>query len=274
MVDAAPGNQDATSGMSTTAPSQSESRPLVSVITAAFNAENFIADTIASVQAQSLTDWEMLVVDDASGDRTTEIVAAAAEADPRIRLIRLEANGGVARARNAALKEARGRFVAFLDSDDCWLPQKLERQVAFMEAENAAVSYTAFRRVDETGKRLGRLFAIPRHLTYRQLLGNTAIVTSTGMVDTAKTGPLRMTEARRDDFILWLSLLKRGFVAQGLQEDLARYRVVTGSLSSKHQRSDAWVRTVYREIEKLNLASAAWCMARYGARAALKRLVF
>jgi len=248
--------------------------PLVSVITAAYNAEAFIAQAIASVQAQSLADWEMLIADDASGDRTAAIVEAAAAQDPRVRLIRLVQNGGVARARNAALAAARGRFIAFLDSDDLWLPEKLEHQVSFMQARDAAVSYTSFRRIDETGKQVGRLVKVPSRLTYRQLLKNTAIATLTGIVDTAKTGPIRMTEARRDDYILWLSILKRGFVAHGLREDLARYRVVQGSLSSKPKRSAAWVWDVYRKVEKLNLLHAAWCMAHYGARAVLKRLVF
>lgn len=248
--------------------------PLVSVITAAYNAESFIGETIASVQAQSLTDWEMLIADDASTDRTAAIVAAAAAEDARVRLIRLEQNGGVARARNAALAAARGRFIAFLDSDDLWLPPKLQRQVAFMQAEDAAVSYTAFRRIDQTGSRVGRLVTVPPRLTYRQLLRNTAIATLTGMVDTAKTGPIRMTEARRDDYILWLSLLKRGFLACGLQEDLARYRVVHGSLSSKPKRSAAWVWDVYRKVERLGRFRAAWCMLHYGARAVMKRLVF
>ena len=247
---------------------------MVSVITAAYNAEGFIAETIASVQAQSLTDWEMLIADDASGDRTAEIVSAIAAQDPRIRLIPLERNGGVARARNAALAQARGRYIAFLDSDDLWLPEKLERQIASMTEHDAAVSYTSFRRINEDGSDLGRLVRVPARLTYRQLLKNTAIATLTGMVDTAKTGPIRMTEARRDDYILWLSLLKRGFTAYGLQEDLARYRVVRGSLSSRPKRSAAWVWDVYRKIEKLGLLHSAWCMAHYGARAILKRLVF
>lgn len=248
--------------------------PLVSVITAAYDAEAFIAQTIASVQAQTFGDWELLVVDDASTDRTAEIVATLAAADPRIRLIRLKRNRGVAAARNTALDAAQGRFVAFLDGDDLWLPQKLERQVAFMQRHNAAVSYTAFRRIDEAGGRVGRLISAPARLGYRDLLQNTAIAALTGMVDTAKTGPIRMTEAHRDDYILWLSLLKRGFVAHGLQQDLARYRVVRGSLSSKPWRSAAWVWEVYRRVEKLKRVEAAWCMLNYGFRAVLKRLVF
>ncbi|WP_299615521.1 glycosyltransferase family 2 protein [Pelagibius sp.] len=248
--------------------------PLVSVITAAFNAETFIAETIASVQAQTLSDWEMLVADDGSSDRTAEIVEAIAGDDPRVKLIRLPQNGGVAAARNAALAEARGRFIAFIDSDDLWQPAKLERQTAFMNAHQAAMSYTAYRRINEDGSRIGRLVGVPETLTYDQLLKNTAIATVTGMVDTGKTGPIRMTQARRDDYILWLSILKRGFRAHGLREDLARYRVVRGSLSSKPKRSAAWVWNVYRRIEKLGPLRASWCLAHYGARAVLKRLLY
>ncbi|WP_420349349.1 glycosyltransferase family 2 protein [Pelagibius sp.] len=254
--------------------SASTARPLVSVITAAFNAEDFIGETIASVQHQTLEDWEMLVADDASSDSTAAIVRDCAASDARIKPIALAQNGGVAAARNAALDRARGRFIAFLDSDDLWLPKKLERQIAFMRQRDCAVSYTAFRRVNEDGQQLGRLMTVPERLTYTQLLKNTAIATLTGMVDTDRTGPIRMTEARRDDLILWLSILKRGFVAYGLQEDLARYRVVRGSLSSKPKRSAAWTWSVYRNVEKLGVLYASWCMLHYGTRAVLKRLVF
>ncbi|WP_299395022.1 glycosyltransferase family 2 protein [Pelagibius sp.] len=251
-----------------------QARPLVSVITAAYNAEAFIGETIASVQDQTLQDWEMLVADDDSGDNTAAIVGTCAAADPRVKLVTLPRNGGVAAARNVALEKAKGRFIAFLDSDDLWMPEKLERQVAFMRQRDCAVSYTAFRRINEDGRQLGRLITVPERLTYTQLLKNTAIATLTGMVDTDRTGPIRMTEARRDDFILWLSILKRGFVAYGLQEDLARYRVVQGSLSSKPKRSAAWTWSVYRKVEKLGLLHASWCMLHYGTRAVLKRLVF
>lgn len=260
--------------MNETDPNATASAPLVSVITAAFNAEAFIGDTIESVRQQSLTDWEMLVVDDASSDETGKVVEEIAAQDPRVVLICQEENGGVSVARNRALAQARGRFLAFLDSDDLWLPDKLEHQVAFMKGHDAALSYTSFRRISEDGQRVGRLVEVPARLTYRQLLKNTAIATVTAMVDTAKTGPLRMTLARRDDYILWLSILKRGFIGHGLQEDLARYRVVRGSLSSKPKRSASWVWDVYRKVEKLSPLHAAWCLAHYGTRAVLKRLVF
>ena len=249
-------------------------QPEVSIITPAYNAARYIGEAMASVQAQTLPDWEMVVADDASSDETAAIVAAAGQQDPRIRLIRREHNGGSGPARNAALAVARGRFVAFLDSDDLWLPAKLERQVAFMKDQGCALSYTAYRRVSSDGGDVGRLIPVPPRMTYGALLHNTAIATLTAMVDTAQTGPLQMAEMRRDDYILWLSLLRRGFAARGLQEDLARYRAVGGSLSSRPGRSAAWVWLVYRQAEQLGPLRSAWCLANYGARAALKRLRF
>ena len=252
----------------------SPTSPSVTVITPAYNAAARIGETIRSVQAQSIEDWEMLIADDCSQDETAAVVEDAARADPRITLIRCATNGGSGAARNAALSQAQGRYVAFLDSDDLWLPEKLARQIAFMQDAGCAISYTAFRRLAAEGGRTGRLIRVPARLTYRALLKNTAIATLTAMVDTQQTGPLQMSTARRDDYILWLSLLRRGFVACGLQEDLARYRVVAGSLSSRPTRSAAWTWSVYREAEGLGLIRASWCMAHYGARALIKRLRF
>jgi len=248
--------------------------PSVTVITPAYNAAARVGETIRSVQAQSLGDWEMLIADDASEDATAALVEEAARADPRITLIRCAANGGSGAARNAALSRAKGRYIAFLDSDDLWLPEKLARQTAFMVDSGCALSYTAFRRISADGQRTGRLIHVPDRLTYQTLLKNTAIATLTAMVDSRQTGPLTMSTARRDDYILWLSLLRRGFVARGLNEDLARYRAVAGSLSSRPGRSAAWTWRVYREAEGLGPVRASWCMANYGARALVKRLRF
>lgn len=248
--------------------------PSVSVITPAYNAAATLRMTIRSVQTQSFEDWEMLIADDGSEDDTAAVVEQAAASDERLVLIRCPANGGTGAARNAALARAQGRYMAFLDSDDLWLPEKLARQIAFMRDKACALSYTAFRRITADGAHTGRLIPVPAQLTYGALLKNTAIATLTAMVDSEQTGPLRMAEARRDDYILWLSLLRRGFVAQGLQEDLARYRVADGSLSSRPGRSAAWTWRVYREAEGLGLVRASWCMAHYGARALGKRLRF
>jgi teichuronic acid biosynthesis glycosyltransferase TuaG len=247
---------------------------LVSIVTPAYCAERFLERTLASVQAQSFADWECLVVDDASPDRTAEIAARAAARDSRIRLIRQATNQGTARARNAALAAASGRYVAFLDADDLWLPAKLERQLAFMRRTGAGLSYTAFRRIDETESRVGRLIQAPRTMTWQRLLKNTAIATLTAMVDRENTGPIAMAETRRDDMILWLTLLQRGCLARGLNQDLARYRVVRGSLSSRRLRAAGWVWDVYREQAGLGPIRSLWCLGHYAANATLKRLRF
>lgn len=250
--------------------------PLVSVITPAYKAARFIGETIASVKAQSLEDWEMIIADDCSPDETCKIVSELAAKDPRIILVRQESNSGPAAARNAALAHASGRYIAFLDSDDLWLQKKLENQVNFMAIKDCAISYTQYRRLSEDGKTLGRLICPPASQTYGQALKNAAIPNLTSMVDTEKTGPIRINEAgyRAHDYILWLSLLRQGHAAHCLQEDLARYRSVIGSISSSHRRSAYWVWRIYRDIEKLSLPHAAWCLLHYASHALMKRRVF
>ena len=258
----------------TSVPSQDSPPPSVSIITPAYNAARYIGATIASVQAQTCTGWEMVIADDCSDDETCALVEALAREDPRIVLVRQATNGGPAAARNLALAHARGRYVCFLDSDDLWLPAKLERQLTVMRVTGCAISYTAFRRISDDGTRIGRVIEVPETMTYRQLLKRTAIANSTSMVDREQTGPLRLVDAGYDDYILWLSLLRRGFEARGLNEDLVRYRVVGGSISSRPLRSAGWVWRIYRAQEGLGLLRAAWYLAHYGARAYLKRLSY
>ena len=188
--------------------------------------------------------------------------------------MRAAKNGGPALARQASLDASSGRYAAFIDADDLWLPQKLERQIAFMTVHQAAMSYTAFRRIDTSGAVVGRLMPIPPKLTYNALLKNTAIATLTAVVDRDITGPLAMKNEPYDDFCLWLDVLRPGRVAYGLDEDLARYRVSPGSVSSKPLRSASWVWHIYRNVERLSLARSTWCFGHWAARAWKKRLTF
>jgi teichuronic acid biosynthesis glycosyltransferase TuaG len=248
--------------------------PLVSIITPSWNVEGLIGETIASVQAQSFADWELLIADDCSTDSTAAVIESHAASDPRVRLIRQPRNGGPALARQAAIEQAQGRFIAFLDSDDLWLPAKLERQIAFAREHRAALSFTAFRRINEDGSVTGRLISVPASLTYDQLLRNTAIATLTALVDRDIAGPIAMKNEGYDDFCLWLSILKSGHVAYGLNEDLARYRVRGVSVSSRRMRAAGWVWYIYRNVERLSLVKSAWCFAHWSARAWLKRREF
>jgi teichuronic acid biosynthesis glycosyltransferase TuaG len=247
---------------------------LVSIITPSWNVAMLIGETIASVKAQTMTDWELLIADDCSTDQTAAIAESHAAQDPRVKLIRQPRNGGPALARQAAIDRAQGRFIAFLDSDDLWLPAKLERQIAFAQAKRAALSYTAFRRINETGSVTGRLIEVPAFLNYEQLLKNTSIATLTALVDRDIAGNIAMKNEPYDDFCLWLSILKRGHVAHGLNEDLARYRVRRSSVSSHPLRSAGWVWHIYRNVEQLSPVKSARCFAHWGARACLKRREF
>lgn len=236
---------------------------LVSIITPAYNAAKFVEDTIRSVKEQTYTNWEMIIVDDCSKDGTYSIVESIAKTESRIRLIKHKINSGAAEARDTALKAANGRYIAFLDSDDLWLPKKLEHQLQFMEKVGAPLSYTRFRRISENADVCGHLIAIPATLTYKQLLGNTAIATSTAIIDSEKTGSFEMTRTYYDDFALWMTILKRGFVAYGLDEDLMRYRVVDKSLSRDKVKSALKVWHAYRDLHGLGPIVSAWYFVNY-----------
>jgi teichuronic acid biosynthesis glycosyltransferase TuaG len=244
--------------------------PLVSIITPAWKAAAFLPATIRSVQEQTFSDWEMLIADDCSPDATREVISAASEADPRVRLVSMPVNGGPAAARNGAISAASGRFLAYLDADDMWLPKKLERQLTFMAETGTLLSFTGFRRFGSDGGEPGHFIAVPSTLTYHQLLRNTAIATSTAMVDRDQTGPITMRKAYYDDLVCWLEILRSGSVARGLNEDLMRYRVVSGSVSRNKLKSAKEVWKTYREIEGLGLVRSAVSFAGYASHALAK----
>lgn len=243
---------------------------MVSIITPAFRVANIIGETIQSVLDQTYTNWEMLIADDCSPDNTRQIVREWCARDDRIKLIELERNGGPAMARNAALERATGRWIAFLDSDDLWLPNKLERSIDHAHRTHGALVFTGFRRISANGGVLGRYIGVPSSLSYRQLLGNTSIATSTVLIDRSLAGDIRMRKTYYDDFDCWLQILKQGHVARGLNEDLMRYRVMNASVSRNKHRSAKMVWRAYRDLEKLSLPTAAWHFANYACRCVLK----
>lgn len=246
------------------------SKPLVSIITPAYNSGSFIRACVESVKEQSLQDWEHILIDDASTDATAEIIHEITASDPRVRYFRNPTNIGVVASRNRAFGEARGRYLAFLDSDDCWLREKLERQISFMKSTGAAFSFTSYRRMSEDGTRVGEIIRAVPTVTYSDLLKRTLIGGGTVVVDLEQTGPIRMDSDKHEDYVLWLSLLRRGFIAHGIDEDLARYRLVKGSVNSNKLKSFFWVWNVYRNIEHLSVPRSAWCFFNYLSYAAQK----
>jgi len=209
--------------------------PLVSIITPLFNAEKFIAQTLLSVQNQTYTHWEHIIVDDASNDTSFKIVEKQAQNDSRIHLIKLPINKGAAFCRNHATEVAKGHYIAFLDSDDLWHPNKLEKQIKFMQVHNCEVSYTSYLHIDEKGNFLHkRIKALPK-LSYSKQRRNNYIGNLTGIYNTARLGKIQAPNIRkRQDWAVWLEAIKKSKKpALGIQEDLAYYRVREGSMSAR-----------------------------------------
>lgn len=247
---------------------------LVSIITPVYNAQKFIQATIESVCRQTYQNWELLLVDDASTDGSIALIEKLAEQDSRVKLLPLKVNQGAAVARNHGLAHAKGRYVAFVDADDYWLPDKLQAQLDFMQVKDYAFTYTNFALVDEAGQVLKDRVDLPQTLSYRQLLKNTAIACSTVVIDRHLLGDFRMPLVRKgQDTATWLYLMReRQVVAYGLDQVLNHYRQVKGSISSN--RWSALKRTwhTYRHLEKLPLLECFYYFSHYVFQAILRRL--
>ena len=247
-------------------------RPLVSVITPVFNSSRFIRDCITCVKGQTYENWELLLVDDCSTDDSAHIIKEEAAGDERIVLIQLDKNGGAAAARNKALSMAKGEYIAFLDSDDIWLSEKLENQVHFMVSNNISFSFTEYGFIDEDGNELNKLIKVPAEVDYNFLLKNTTIGCLTVMLDKRAFGNIQMLSIMHEDYALWLSLLRTGCKAYGLQKKLALYRVVKGSLSSNKLKAAKGTWRILYKIEKLGFLKACWCFLNYSINAIKKRM--
>lgn len=237
---------------------------LVSIITANYNCEKFIDDTVNSVLSQTYKNWEMIIVDDVSTDKSIEIIQKYVEKDRRIKLIQLEENSGAAVARNRAIEEASGRFIAFLDSDDLWTSNKLEKQLNFMIENKYAFTYTNYDLIDENNIRYGKTFKAQKKATYASLLKTCTIGCLTAIYDTKKIGKIYMPLIRRrQDYGLWLRILKVVPKAYCLQESLAIYRRRQNSISSNKKKAALFQWKIYRDVEKLNIFSSSYYFVHY-----------
>lgn len=246
---------------------------LVSIITPVYNAEKFIRETIESVQNQTYTNWEMLLINDCSTDSSAEIIKEKAAEDSRIKYIELDKNSGAAITRNTGISKAQGRYIAFLDSDDIWKSDKLDKQLALIREKDIGFCFTSYRYVMQDGVPTNKVARAPEKIDYNGLLKNTIIGCSTVLIDREVMGDFRMTNVRRgQDTATWLQLLKRTEYAYGIYEDLVWYRVVDGSLS--HNKWNAIKRTwnTYRNVEHLSLPKAMYVFVFYAYNALKKRI--
>lgn len=246
-------------------------KPLCSIIMPSFQASSFIEKSIQSIQNQTFTDWELIIIDDASHDGTVEFINNCfVEQDARISLIELEQNSGAAVARNRGIEVARGRYIAFLDSDDVWLPQKLEKQLRLMQQNEYTLTFTAYDKVSQKGDALGYV-GVPEKVNYRQLLKSNVIGCSTAIYDTALIGKVYMPLLRkRQDFGLWLRILKKVDYAVGLNEPLTIYMIRQGSVSSNKKSAAKYNWILYREIENLGVIESCYYFLHYAIRGVLR----
>ncbi|SAI67109.1 glycosyl transferase family protein [Bordetella ansorpii] len=238
--------------------------PAVSVVMPAYNARLSIGKAIESVRAQTLTDWELIVVDDASTDGTAELVREFAAGDERICHVVNAKNEGVALARNRALELARGRYVAFLDSDDLWMPGKLQAQVAFLDSSGGWVSYGSYRRVDEQGREIGFVQARD-HVDYPAMLQSNFIGNLTGIYRREALPSLRFKVLGHEDYVFWLEAVRQAGTAVATPFDgpLAVYRVAAGSVSANKLRAIKWQWSVYRRQLGLPWPRSVWLFVHY-----------
>lgn len=209
-------------------------KALVSIITPLYNSETFISDTITSVINQTYSNWELILIDDCSTDNTIKIAENFISKNHRIKLLKNESNQGAAISRNKGIMASKGDYIAFLDADDLWKPIKLEKQVAFMKANNCYVCFSSYEQIDEEGKPLNKMVKALPVLTYNKFLKSNYIGNLTGVYNANVLGKITSANLRkRQDWLLWLNAIKAsGKPAQGLQESLAFYRVRENSISS------------------------------------------
>lgn len=249
----------------------------VSVITPTYNSAKYVEKTIRSVQSQTYTNWEMIIVDDCSTDNTCEIIENIITIDKRIKLIKQEQNQGAGAARTLAMQNSTGKYIAYLDADDIWLPEKLEKQVRFMSENGISFSCTSYEVIDDDGKQLHKYVHMLPRVDYVGFLTNNLLQTVGIMVDAEKVDKKCLVMPgirRRQDAATWLQILKSGHDCYGLDEILAQYRRANNSLSSNKFKAAKGVWSLYRDIEHLSLPFSCYCFVRYATLAVWKRIYF
>lgn len=247
---------------------------LVSIIVPVYNASDYIEETIKMVCCQTFGKWELLLIDDCSNDDSRAKISEYCKRDGRLRLIVKEKNEGAALARNTGIDHAKGRYIAFLDADDIWMPEKLEKELEFMERKKAAFAFTAYEFGDENACGTGKIVRVPEQLTYKEALSRTIIFTTTVMFDLKRIDKnmIKMPNVASEDTAAWWRILRNGYTACGLDDVLAIYRRPGKSLSSNKFVAVRRIWNLYRKEEKLSLLRSACYFTGWAFRAVVRRI--
>lgn len=243
---------------------------LVSVIMPSYGSEKFISKSIDSVLLQTYDNWELIIIDDCSPDESNKIIKEYLSKYSRIKFVKLEKNSGAAVARNKGIEIAKGRFIAFLDSDDLWLPEKLEKQISFMKDNDLAFTYSSYMLVDEMDKNIGKFIIKPK-ISYSSMLKTCSVGCLTAIYDSDKLEKVYMPLIlKRQDYGTWLKILKNIKTAKGILEPLAIYRIRSNSLSSNKLKASVYQWKIYREVEKLDVFRSLYYFINYAINGFLK----
>lgn len=248
-------------------------KDLISIIIPVYNAEKFIDETISSVLDQTYSNWELLLVNDCSTDNTEKLIKKYLK-DNRIKLINNKVNSRAAISRNNGIKNAKGEFICFLDADDKWDKEKLEKQIKFIKEKKCAFSFTGYEFADENCIPNGKKVFVPEKLSYEQALKNTTIWTSTVMFDMERLSKedIYMPNVKSEDTASWWSILKKVDYAYGLNEILSFYRRSEGTLSSNKFEAIKRIWNLYRNVEHLTILKSTYCFFWYAFRAVIRRV--
>lgn len=242
--------------------------PLVSIIMPSYNSEKTIISSIESVQKQDYPHWELLITDDCSTDSTVALVKTASQVDARISIVINSENSGAGFSRNRSIERSKGKYIAFLDADDLWLPNKLRMQVSFMEQTDAFFTYTGYQKFSKAG--MGGEVIPPNRVTHNQLLYGCVIGCLTVMFNAEVLGRQTMPLIRkRQDMGLWLKLLKLCDTAHGIPQVLAHYRT-DGGMSQNKLNAARYQWRLYRDVVGLNLLQSFWYFSWYAVNGFIK----
>lgn len=249
---------------------------LVSIVTPVYHAQDYIKETLESVALQSYSNWEHILVVDGAGDPTIPHIEAYRKEHPqlRIKLVVQQSNQGAAHARNRGVKEATGRYIAYIDADDVWESEKLSKQLEYMEKTGAGFCFSGYEFGDENAKGTGKIVRVPDTISYRQALKNTTIFTSTVVFDTMQIPKeeIQMPIIKSEDTALWWKILRSGRLAYGLDENLVVYRRPANSLSSNKLEAVRRIWNLYRKAEGLSIPASIYYFCFWAVTAVYRRI--
>ena len=247
--------------------------PQVSIIMPCHNGEKYLRQAVESVLSQSFADWELLIIDDASTDQSPAIAHEYCLQDSRIQLLHTQCSTGKpATPRNVGIEAAKGRFIAFLDCDDQWGPAKLEHQLPLLQQPDCAAAFSNYKKMDAESNIRSAVVTSPAEVNFAQLLDGNCIGNLTGIYDTAKVGKVYQKEIHHEDYLMWLQVLQKGFVARNTGTVEAYYRESGSSVSGSKVKALGWTWAIYRRELGLPLGATVLHFIKYAFKGLLKKL--